>query len=189
MTLLITGLVVWIAIHLLPSYFTGIRANIIEKSSKHVYLAFVAITVLSGLAMMIMGWRSSGFFPLYDIPTWAAKATPILVLGGFILFFASGSTSNIKRFIRHPQLMGVTLWASAHLMANGDLRSIILFGGMLFWSIMMMICLNQRDGPWEKPAPQKMIKDIITVAVGAAAYVGMILIHEWLIGVPPTLTM
>ena len=72
---------------------------------------------------------------------------------GFILFFAAYPPTNVKRLLRHPQLTGVALWGVGHLLANGESRSIVLFGGLTLWAIAEIVVINRRDGARDKPAP------------------------------------
>jgi uncharacterized membrane protein len=111
------------------------------------------------------------------------RATEVGVFLGLFLFAASGVESNVKRIIRHPQLTGVAIWAGSHLIANGDQRSILLFGGMLVWSVVEIIFLNRRDGEWEKPEAQPgtaVLKPLIGATV---VYVGIWFCHSWIAGV------
>ena len=183
MTLLSAGVLVWILVHLVPGLFTGLRGSIIEKIGKHAYRGLVALGVLGGIGLVIAGWRSSAVVPLYEPLPLAGWIAFVLILPAFILFAAF--RSNIKRFIRHPQLLGMTLWSSAHLLVNGDGRSAILFGGLLFWSLLMMWLLNRRDGAWQKPAPVSLTGDAIALLIGINLFIALLFSHVWLFGVSP----
>ena len=104
-----------------------------------------------------------------------------------LLFAASGMTTNIKRVLRHPQLTGVATWGAAHLLANGDLRSLVLFGGLGLWAIVAMLCINRRDGAWQKPELQPMLGEWKPLAAAVAGFVVLYLLHPWIAGVPATL--
>ena len=91
--------------------------------------------------------------------------------------------TNIKRFIRHPQLTGVVVWAIAHLLANGDSRSVVLFGGLGVWAVIAIFTINNRDGEWERPEPVPAAKDITLVAIGAVLTAVVAYFHEYLSGV------
>ncbi len=96
---------------------------------------------------------------------------------------ASGGPSNVKRFIRNPQLAGVIVWAGAHLLANGDNRSIVLFGGLGLWAILEIVLLNRRDGPWEKPGPAPIKRDLMLGVLAAVVVVVLMMLHPFFTGI------
>ena len=108
----------------------------------------------------------------------------LLVLLGFILFFAARAPTNLKRIFRHPQLTGVHVWALGHLLANGDARSILLFGTFAAWPIVEMSFINRRDGAWQKPAPRPVRNDVILVAAATAIYAVVLYFHGSWFGMP-----
>ncbi len=104
------------------------------------------------------------------------------MLPAFILLTAAFLPSNIKRFTRHPMLWGFTLWAAAHLIANGDLASFMLFGTFGAYSVFGMISQNAR-GAEKSTKKVSLAKDMVVVGIGIALYVGFVLSHRWLFGV------
>jgi uncharacterized membrane protein len=92
--------------------------------------------------------------------------------------------TDIKQFIRHPQLTGVKLWAVAHLLSNGETRSLILFTGMLAWAVMEVIFINRRDGVWNKPARVGALKTTISAVIGLIITVLLMFGHRMFAGVP-----
>ena len=100
------------------------------------------------------------------------------------MFVAAQTPTNIKRYVRHPQMLGTALWAFAHLMVNGDIRSVLLFGAFLAWSLLEIVLCNRRDGAWQRPEPKPRKWDVITVAIGAVAFVTLVYLHPVLFGVP-----
>jgi uncharacterized membrane protein len=185
MLLFIAGLFFFIILHLVPTTGAALRASLIFKYGKKRYAAGFALCAIISLTMIIFGWRMSNPGFVYAPPVWGYHVTPLLVLIGFILFIASNAPTNIKRVIRHPQMTGVFLWGAGHLFANGELRSVLLFGGFCLWAILSIISANKRDGEWVKPEKQSSVKDIITVGIAIGLYAGIIAIHEWLLGVSP----
>ena len=111
-------------------------------------------------------------------------AAGLFVLAGFILFAAAKSANNFKRVLRHPQLTGVLSWAIGHLLANGDSRSLVLFGTLAAWSVIEMIAINRRDGAWQKPERAPLRVDVITVVIGVVLFVVFLLLHRWIAGIP-----
>ncbi|WP_417451758.1 NnrU family protein [Kordiimonas sp.] len=185
MAILLLGLALFMLVHFVPVFMTGFRASLMGKLGRNPYRGLFSLLILGSLYLIYLGWTSTAVSLVYTPPMWAFHVTPILVLIGFILFFASQAPTNIRRMVRHPQLMGVAFWAAGHLLANGENRSLLLFGAFLVWAIVSMLGSNRRDGVWVKPPKQSLLKDIVTVVIGAALYVGFIAIHEWLIGVSP----
>jgi uncharacterized membrane protein len=109
----------------------------------------------------------------------------VLVLIGLILFFASQAPGNIKRFIRHPQMTGTILWGVAHLLTNGDTRSVTLFGGLTVWAVLEIVMINRRDGQWQRPGPAAIKFDVIPVIIGSVIFAVVLYFHGSLFGVSP----
>ncbi len=106
------------------------------------------------------------------------------MLVSFVLFAAANAPGNIKRFIRHPMLAGMFVWGAAHLLANGDNRSVALFGGLSVWAIVSIVLISRRDGAWEKPPALPFMKDVTTVIASAALFGVVLYLHNFLFGVP-----
>jgi uncharacterized membrane protein len=96
----------------------------------------------------------------------------------------SATKGRLRGKMRHPQLTSVKIWAVAHLLVNGDLASIILFGGMLAWAVLEVILINKAVPVWDRPQPGEAKRDIILVVITLVVYVVVALIHMWL-GVSP----
>jgi uncharacterized membrane protein len=185
MAILFLGLALFILVHLIPVYATGLKATLVGKLGSNAYRGLFSLVIIGSIYVIYLGWTGSEVTLLYSPPTWAMHVTPLFVLIGFILFFSSKAPTNIRRVLRHPQLTGVTFWAVGHLIANGENRSVLLFGALLVWAIVSAIGINRRDAEWVKPPRQVFIKDIVTILIGIAVFVGFTMIHEWLIGVNP----
>ncbi len=185
MTLLIAGIALFALLHLIPMYGTGLRSTIAGKIGEKAYKGLFAFASLGSIILIVLGWKTTSPMLWYQPPLWAFHLTPLVVLFAFVLFFASGAPTNIKRIVRHPQLTGVFLWGVGHLLANGEDRSVILFGGFAVWSVVAVIGINRRDGAWEKPDKQPFVKDIITVFIGLSLYAAVVFGHEYVIGVSP----
>lgn len=188
MTLLAAGIIAFIGLHLIPYFGTSFRSAAIEKFGKNAYRGMFALLVLVSFGALILGWRSTLPAALYDPPIWGYEVPPIVMVLAFILFFSSQAPTNIRRFVRHPQMTGVFLWASAHLFANGETRSVLLFGSFALWAVIAMWAANRRDGDWIKPDKQPFFKDVITVLIGLVGYSLFVFFHEAIIGVAPLLS-
>lgn len=185
MGLLILGLLIWCIVHFIPGLAPGLRAGLIEKLGEAPYkIAFTLLLILA-IVFMVWGWRTSDPALIYIPPSWGVAAAGLLVTVAFILLAASNTRNNIKRFIRHPQLSGIVLWSIGHLAANGDSRSVILFGIFGLWAIAEIFVINRRDGVWVKPDPAPLAKDITVVIIGIAVMLVFVFIHPYLFGVSP----
>lgn len=185
MTLLIVGVAAFIGLHLIPYFAISFRTGMVAKIGIGGYRGIFAIAVLTSMAGIIFGWRGTVPDMVFVPPTWGFHVTPLFVLFGFILFFASQAPTNIKRYVRHPQMTGILLWSLGHLAANGEDRSVILFGSFALWSVLAIFGANRRDKIWQKPEKQPVFKDIITVVIGLAVYALAVYFHEAVIGVRP----
>lgn len=180
---LILGILIWSGVHLIPSVGRPLRTSLVERLDEQKYQGLFALAILMSLALMIFGWRSTPPDPIYSVAPWGRLAAIVLVYPALVLFIASGMPTNIKRFIRHPQLTGVLVWSVGHLLANGDSRSLVLFGGMGLWSLVAMTTINRRDGKWEKPEPSPVSDDVKPLVIAAIAYTALLFAHPYLSGV------
>ena len=107
---LILGMLIWSGVHLIPSVARPFRASIIERLDEQKYQGLFALGILTSLAFIIFGWRSTPPDPVYSVPAWGRLAAIVLMYPALVLFVASGMSTNIKRLFRHPQLTGVLVW-------------------------------------------------------------------------------
>lgn len=185
MAFLIAGVVLWSIVHLSPSVVPGVRAHFVTKIGENPYKALFSIDLLIALVLIVYGWRTADAAPVYVPPLLGSPAVTLLVFVSFYLFAAANAPGNTKRFLRHPMLTGTIVWAIAHLLSNGDNRSIVLFGGMGLWALISIFTINRRDGAYAKPAPVPLSRDVMTL-VGTIIVFGVVLYgHEWAFGVSP----
>ncbi|WP_028879088.1 NnrU family protein [Terasakiella pusilla] len=184
MAFLISGLLLWIVAHMVPVVAPDFRNAMVQKLGEWPYKGVFSLILFGSVGLMVVGWRSiESVTPLYDFYDLAAFPALIIVLIGFVLIAASILPSNFRRLIRHPQLTGFSLWAFAHLLLNGDLRTTVLFGGLLAWSLATMALLNKRDGTFAPPAKVLPHKGVMVAALGFVLFIGAVLGHEYLSGV------
>lgn len=179
------GVLLWSITHLIPAAAVDFRKGVIDKLGENPYKGIFTLLMVFAIYLIISGWKATLPEFLYIPPAWGRHAASLLVLIAFILFSASHGQNNIKRYVRHPQLSSVVVWGIAHLLANGESRSIVLFGGLTLWAMVEIVLLNRRDGAWEKPAPAPRKKDIIAVVAGVVVYAVFAHLHGWLFGVSP----
>ena len=185
MTKLVLGVLLWSFVHLIPAIAVDFRKNLIDRLGENSYKGVFTLFMILAIYLIISGWKATLPVSLYIPPLWGRHLTALLVLLGFILFFAPYPPNNLKRIIRHPQLTGVALWGLGHLFANGEARSIALFGGLAAWAIIEIMALNRRDGAWVKPDPAPVKNDILLVVMGIVICGIVAYFHAWLFGVSP----
>ena len=181
MTILILGIVVFLGIHLLPT-FPEVRTRFKKKLGENGYKVVFALIALAGLILIIDGMGNRDILQVWEPPVYLSHLALVLMLPVFTLVAAAYIPCNMKRFTRHPMLWGVTLWAVAHLLANGDAGSILLFGGFLVYSLYDMWSANKR-GAEKSTKTWPLIYDIGVATVGVLAYVLFFFLHPYIIGV------
>lgn len=147
MWLLILGLVVWSGAHWFKRLAPEARASLGEPGK-----GLVALLLVASLVAMIYGYRWSPFIEVWSPPAFFTHINNLLMLIAFYIYIGTAAAPGhvwVASKIRHPQLIGFKTWAIAHLLVNGDLASIVLFGGILAWAVIALIGTNRRDG---KPA-------------------------------------
>lgn len=182
MGLLIAGIALWCVVHLFPSVLPAGRLAL-SKRFGNGYRGLFALLVLTALVIIVVGWRGAVPAAIYSPPLSGSPIVPLLLVVAFILFIAARAPTNIKRFLRHPQLTSVIIWSVAHLLANGDSRSVALFGSLGIWALLEILLINRRDGAWQKPPAVPRRADAITAIVGIAVFAMILYFHEWLFGV------
>ena len=143
----------------------------------------MSLIAIAGFVMIVMGWQRSPFVPVYTPPHWGHWLPRILMLPALMLLAAAYIPSNVKRYTRHPMLWATVIWAIAHLFANGDTRSLLLFGSFAVWSLFDMSSANRR-GATLRDQPVALHYELMVVAAGVVAYLLFSRFHGALFGVP-----
>lgn len=172
--LLVLGLILWSAAHLFKRAMPDARARMGDAGR-----GVVAVLLVVALVLMIIGYRGAPFDPVYYPAPWLTHVNNLLMIVAVFLFGMSATTGRLRGRLRHPMLGSVKVWALAHLLVNGDVASIILFGGMLAWAVSEVIVINKSEA-WARPAPGPAKKDIILVVTTVVAYAVMTGVHIWL---------
>ncbi|MFA5941043.1 MAG: NnrU family protein [Sinimarinibacterium sp.] len=183
MLLLILGIALWAATHLFVSLGANTRAGVIERIGLKPWKGLFAVTIVVALVLIVSGWKSTLPTALWNPPSFMRHITMLLMPIAVILFISARAPTDIKQIIRHPQLTGVKLWAFAHLLSNGEVRSVILFGGLLAWAVMEVIFINRRDGAWKKPTPVGAAKTAVSAVIGLIVTAVIVYVHVWIAGV------
>jgi uncharacterized membrane protein len=185
---MILGLLLFLGVHTLTTQ-RDLRARAVGAVGEGGYKIGYALASLLGLVLIVWGfahYRAAGMWEVWTPPTALKHIAVALMLPAVILVVAAYIRGRIYTTLKHPMLAGVKLWAAAHLLANGDLGSIILFGSFLGWAVFDRISLKHRADPGAPPIPVGGIgNDLIAVAVGIVAYLALALVfHPVVIGVP-----
>lgn len=187
---LILGLLLFFAIHLVPTS-PGLRQGLADRFGENAYKAAFSVISLAALILIVLGYHKLQLMPgknpqLWSPPEWMRHITFLLMLPAMILLVASLVPSRIRTMARHPMLAAIKFWALAHLLVNGDLGSMILFGSFLAFAVYDRISVKRRHaaGPLgDRSGPP--VNDVYVVVGGLALYAFMVLWgHGALIGVP-----
>jgi uncharacterized membrane protein len=184
MTLLIIGIIVFLGVHLLPT-IADLRARLVASVGEAGYKGAFSLLSLASLILLIYGYATAPLVQLWSPPQWTRWVAIVLMLPAFIFLVAAYVPGRIRERLKHPFLVAIKTWALAHLLANGDLASVILFGSFLAYAVYDRITLKHRrpssivgiEGP-ERPQ-----NDVIAVVLGTVLYaVFLVWLHPLLIG-------
>ena len=191
MLVLVVGLVLFLGIHSVSIVAPGWRLAMIERLGAWPWKGVYAIVSAVGLVVLVVGYGIARREPvvLYAPPAALRHVALLLMVPVFPLFLASYFPGRISRATKHPQLLSVKLWATAHLLANGTLADVVLFGAFLAWAVADRISVKRRPAVEAHKVPgarPSAANDAIAVVVGLAVYVVFLFwAHRALIGVSP----
>jgi uncharacterized membrane protein len=180
MTLLVLGLLVWSAAHALKGAAPTARGALAARLGDGPARGAVALAIALGLVLMILGYRAAPFVALWTPPAWGVHLNNLMMLVAVFVFGMGMSKGRARSWLRHSMLTAVVIWAAAHLLVNGDLAALILFGGLGLWALGEMALINARDGAWVRPAPGPAAGDLRLVAIGLATFALLTAAHAWL---------
>lgn len=192
MLLLGIGLIVFFAVHLVPTS-PALRDGLIERFGAVGYRIAFSLVSLAGFVIIVMGYHKIQLHPgknlvLWESPAWMNHVTWALMLPALIFLVAAYIPSRIRTGLKHPMLVAIKTWAVAHLLVNGDLASLLLFGSFLAYAVFDRISLKSRPGGGLGPLGEKqggLFGDVLAVIIGAMLYAFMLHHgHTLLIGVP-----
>ena len=195
MTWLIVGLVLFLGLHSVSIVAPAWRQAQIERRGENAWKGVYSVVSLIGFVALVYGYGQARLSPtvLYAPPAALRHLSLLLMLPVFVLLIAAYFPGRIRRATRHPMLVAVMLWATAHLLANGTLAAVLLFGGFLVWAAIDRISVAQRSSADQHGAPAAPVRtynDAIALVGGLAVYVLFIgWAHRWLIGVSPLAAM
>jgi len=188
MLVLVVGLVVFLGVHSLSIVAGGWRdQRVLQMGVRPWKLVYAAIALVC-FVLIVHGYglaRQEQTF-LYHPPVWMRHISALLMLFAFPIFLSTYFPGHIKRVLKHPMLVSVKIWALAHLLANGGIADILLFGTFLIWAVVDRISLKRRVSSAAIAMPAAKVNDIIVVVMGLGLYMWFIMMaHKWLFGVSP----
>ncbi|WP_334150521.1 NnrU family protein [Hyphomicrobium sp.] len=185
---LILGLLLFFAVHLVPTS-PSLRNGLVERFGAGAYRVGFAVLSLAGFALIVLGYHKLQLMPgknpvLWDPPSWTRHIAFLLMLPAMILFVAAFVPSRVRTAVKHPMLAAIKAWALAHLLVNGDLGSMVLFGAFLAFAVYDRISIKHRTVT-VPPSPAGFTNDVLVLLGGLALFAVMLFWgHGALIGVP-----
>ena len=188
MGLLILGLVIFLGVHSLGMAAPAWRDRTVARLGEVPWKGVYSVTSLVGFVLIVWGYGLARHdpVPLWAPPTWLRHVALLVMLPAFPLLLAAYLPGRIQTAAKHPMLAAVKLWAFAHLLANGNLADVLLFGSFLAWAVADRISLKRRTPPPVHGAPPGRANDVIALVGGLVLYGAFIgALHAWLFGVSP----
>jgi uncharacterized membrane protein len=188
MLILVIGIALFLGMHSISIVAPGLRARAIASMGANRWRGVYSLVSAAGFVLILYGYHLARQAPvvLYMPPAWMRDVTLLLMLPVFPLILAAYLPGRIKTAMKHPMLAAVKFWAFAHLLSNGFLADVLLFGAFLVWAICDRISLKRRPPQTIRTAPQGRFNDLIAVIGGLALYAIFILwAHMRLFGVSP----
>lgn len=173
--LLIAGVLLWMLAHLFKRIAPERRAAMGDGGK-----GAVAIAIFLSIVLMVIGYRMTDYIDVWYPPTWMVHVNNLLMLLAIFLMSPAGNKGKILNGVRHPMLGGFKLWAFSHLLVNGDLASVVLFGGLLAWAVIEVIVINKAEPEWTPGEPGTASKDAMYL-IGSVVLLALIgWIHGYL---------
>ena len=176
MGLLILGLALWCGAHWFKRIAPDARARLGDPGK-----GLVAVLLLGSVVLMVMGYRAAAPVQIWVPPSFLIHINNLLMLGAVWMFVSSLARPGVRLAagLKHNQLVGAKVWAVAHFLVNGDLASIVLFGGILVWAVVSVILINKGTDDFN-PEAAPITSTPVFVVVFALAFVLIAGVHIWL---------
>lgn len=187
MIILIIGLVLFFTLHSLVIFAPKWREQKRKEWGKNAWRWFFVIASIVAVALIAWGYGRSRYAPVvvYVAPYWMRRVTDVLMLGVFPLIYAAFLPCRMRSALKYPDLVAIKLWAFAHLLVNGMLADIFLFGGFLAWAVVNRISLKRRVRIMPSGAPSEY-NDLVAIVSGLVTYLFIVIYaHVEVIGVSP----
>ena len=187
MNVLLLGLVIFFGGHSVSIVNDPWRGRMVAKMGEWPWKGLYALVSLIGFVLIVWGYGLARHDPVvvYTPPGWLHPVAMVLLVPVFPLLLATYLPGRIQAAAQHPMLVATKLWAVAHLLANGMLADVLLFGAFLVWAVLDRISMKHRTQRPVPSVPPSRVNDLIAVAGGLALYAAFVLwLHGWLIGIP-----
>ena len=175
MFLLVLGVLLWMAAHFFKRAMPAQRAALGDRGK-----GLVALAVGASIVLMVLGYRGAPVTDVWYPPAFMVHINNLLMLIALFLMSPAPKKGVLANKMRHPMLAGMRAWAVAHLLVNGDLASIILFGGLLIWALIQPRLINRAEPDWTPPAPGTIGKDVMFLVASVLLMAVIGFIHNWL---------
>lgn len=183
MTLLVAGLAIFFAAHSF-TMFRGARAQLVERLGALPYRGLFSLVSLAGFVLVVMGYGDAPRIPVWAPPPFMRHLTMLFMLPVFVLLVSAYLPGHIKARVKNPMLMALKTWALAHLLVNGDLASMLLFGAFLAWGVVDLVAVK-RSGRSSVVAEPLVAYDVVAVVIGLGIYALIVTrLHVYIAGVP-----
>lgn len=182
MNILYIGLFLFIAMHLVPCVAV-LRGSLVDRLGEKRYRAIFSAVSIASLAMVVWGYSQAEFNPIYHPPAWGRPLAIVAVPVAMILFAAAKMPTHIRAFLQHPMIVGLLLWAFAHLVANGDQASVAMFGAFALYAVIALVSSFARGKTPSTETP-RLTMDLAAIAGGLALSALLVKFHGALFGMP-----
>ena len=188
MTLLLLGLILFIGSHSIYILAPGLRQLAIARIGSNPWRGVQTLVSFAGLAAIVVGYGAARLDPvvLWTPPSWTRHLVMTAMIVTFPVLIAAFIPSRLRVWLKHPMLAAVTIWALVHLVANGTLADVLLFGSFLIWTLAARVTLIRRPmSPPATAAGVKPLNDLLVVTIGIVVYAAFLFgLHAWLTGMP-----
>jgi uncharacterized membrane protein len=172
---LVIGVALWSGAHLFKRLAPRARRGMGDAGK-----GMVAAASLLAIVLMVIGYRMADPEFLWQLGDWARHVNNTLMVFAVVLLGLGMSKSRFNGIMRHPMLTGVLLWAVAHLLVNGDVPSLVLFGGLAVWTVAEMVLINRAEPNWTPPPKGNFAGDIRLIGISAVLFALIVAVHTWL---------
>ncbi len=176
---IVLGVLLWSFTHFFKRLAPGARAAMTERmgnASKGV----IALVLVASIVLMVIGLRTAPFVDLWFLPPFVIHINNLLMVIAVILLGLGASKSRLRGKMRHPMLTGVVVWSIAHLLVNGHLAAVVLFGGIGLWALIEMVLINRSEAAPAAFTGGSLFGDIRLLVISAIVFAVIAAIHTWL---------